>query len=63
MNTEYLGLCDECGSECAVCLMEKVSATDDDRSNGPGERYRKMCSSCAFDLFESSGGEWQRVSE
>lgn len=58
--------CDECGSEITeYYVMENIMATDDIRSNGKqAEEYAESkicCIDCAFDLFESSGGEWQAV--
>lgn len=53
-----LGLCQECGAAPAACVMYRILATDEERSNGPTERVKCMCLDCAWTAFEL--GEWER---
>jgi hypothetical protein len=48
--------CEECGNP-ATHLMFPTTATDDDRSNGPQQKPKRMCDDCAREAFES--GEWE----
>lgn len=55
---EELGICQFCHTAPAVCVMEKIVTDDQERSDGPGERYKRACPDCAWDAFEA--GEWER---
>ena len=51
--------CEGCDSHVTeYYLMVDTLATDDTRSNG-GHDVKESCVECAFELFESSGGQWQ----
>lgn len=49
--------CEECNTEEAQHTLYKASTDDDERSNGPAERVRNLCDSCAREALES--GEWE----
>ena len=56
-------ICDECASEITeVIVMEDTLATDETRSNGnTDDMYKTVCTECAWELYESSSGQWQAM--
>lgn len=56
-------ICENCHSEITeVVIMEDTMATDETRSNGNvDESYKAVCLDCAWELYESSEGQWQQM--